>query len=263
MALGKPDRVSGIRTHTATPTTLGSLGWEAEAEPQPSTALGSSALDLQPFRHLHTPLREGARKGFRGSPRRGEAVPPSRPRCSAASPGLRAPSGALLARPLPRQRAADCAGQRGARPGTLPWLLRVRSDRTPRVCTARKPSPGRAGIRGESRAGSERAELRAPGASCPPPARPGAAGAPRGTPAPRRPSLQLPCALLAIFSQPLGTLLAALLPFLCAVFAIFSHLPCHFFAPSLQSPCTLLARSVLFLCALHTVPLHPNSLPPS
>lgn len=143
----------------------GSLGGEAEAESQPSTAPGSPAPHLQPFWHLHTPLRRGVGGTGKasGKPLARRPIPPLRPHSSAASPELRAPSGALPARPLPRETAVDGAGQRGARPGTLSWLLGGRSGRTPG-----KLSPGRAAS--EWRAGqgaSERAELRAPGASCP------------------------------------------------------------------------------------------------
>lgn len=100
----------------------------------------------------------------------------------------------------------------------------------------------------------------------PPPARPGdgrdTPGGGDGTPvlelAPPRPSLQLPCALLATFSPPPCRFFAPSLQ--CR----YSKVSCILLAVSLRSPCALLARFLLFLCTLHTIPCHPNSFhPPS
>lgn len=285
MAQGKPDRVCG-RGGGQRPSLLWEprgwgRGWvQAQHRPgQPSTA--PPALLASP--HAAQKGGGGGTGKASGKPLARRPIPPLRPHSSAASPELRAPSGALPARPLPRETAVDGAGQRGARPGTLSWLLGGRSGRTPG-----KLSPGRAAS--EWRAGqgaSERAELRAPGASCPAAStargRQGHPGGGTGHPSQSWPRRDPPCSFVAPSSQPSRPLLAvslhplcnvvtarflaSSLPFRCALLAPFLHAPCCFFALSIQSPATLTPSTLLAISCPFAAPRGQKeaagSLPPT
>lgn len=196
------------------PNHSGSLGWEAEAELQPSTSLGSSAPDRQPFWHPRTALTRKRLRGFcprspphsSGAASRGSGVPPGR------SPPVPAPASGGGAAGLP----------------------------APGGRTAGKPCPGRAGTEDdparERRAGSS-------GRQVPPTGR-GHPGIPVPAPAPPGPAVRLPRALLVLsppsrrFFAPPRTLL---------------RISCILLPSPLRSPRTLLAHTSLSLCTLHTV----------
>lgn len=101
------------------PNHSGPLGWEAEAEPQPSTSLGSSAPDRQP---VWTPRTALTRKGLQefcprsrshssGAATRASGVPPER------SPPVPAPASGSGAAELPAPAGRETLPGPGGNPG--------------------------------------------------------------------------------------------------------------------------------------------------
>lgn len=211
------------------PHRSGNLGWRQTLSPSSSWAARHPTSSPP---GISTHRSRGSGKGFiQGSPSAGGGPTLSPAPQLGGIPELRASSAALPALPSSGKRQQTVRGTAehvAQTPGRT-----LRADTAPRA--GQHPR--------ESWAGMERAELRAPGASCPVRGGWDTPGDPRPRAGPTESRLAASCALPASASQPLGALLAALL-----------RPPCHFFAPSLHPLFTRLAASLHFL----TTPLHPT-----